>query len=144
MVPTLAVIFAFMEEGPELALAEASLHKLRRVHERALAGLEVMKRAGVKMGFGTDLMGRHHTRQGTEFSLRRQVLTPFDILQSATAVNAELLQMQGKLGVVKPGALADLIVVDGNPLENIDLLAAANGHHLTHIMVDGRIVRRRG
>jgi imidazolonepropionase-like amidohydrolase len=101
-----------------------------------------MKRAGVKMGFGTDLLGLHqHTRQGTEFTLRRQVLTPFDILHSATAVNAEILQMGGRLGVIKTGALADLLVVDGNPLEDINLLAA-NGRHLTHIMVDGHFVKR--
>jgi len=49
--------------------------------------------------------------------------------------------MEGKLGVVKPGALADLLVVNGNPLQNIDLLAA-NGRHLTHIMADGRFVKR--
>jgi imidazolonepropionase-like amidohydrolase len=100
-----------------------------------------MKRAGVKMGFGTDLLGLQHTRQGTEFTLRSQVLTPFEILHSATAVNAEILQMGGKLGVIEPGAFADLLVVDGNPLINIDLLAT-NGRHLRHIMVDGRFVKR--
>jgi imidazolonepropionase-like amidohydrolase len=67
--------------------------------------------------------------------------SPFDILHSATAVNAEILQMQGKLSVVKLGALADLLVIDGNPLENIDLLAAG-GRHLTHIMTGGRFVKR--
>jgi imidazolonepropionase-like amidohydrolase len=49
--------------------------------------------------------------------------------------------MQGKLGVVKEGAYADLLVVAGDPLANIDLLAA-NGRHLTHIMLDGRFVKR--
>jgi imidazolonepropionase-like amidohydrolase len=141
VVPTMAVIFALMEEGPRLP--EASLQKLRKVQGGALEGLQIMKRAGVKMGFGTDLLGAQHVRQGTEFTLRSQVLTPFDILHSATAVNAEILQMGGKLGVIKPGAFADLLVVEGSPLENIDLLAA-NGRHLTHIMVDGRLVKRPG
>src|SRR6185312_522443 len=108
--------------------------------EHALKGLEIMKRAGVKMGFGTDLLGDQHTRQGTEFTLRSRVLKPFDILHSATAVNAEILQMEGKLGVVETGAFADLLVVDGNPLENIELLST-DGGHLTHIMVDGRFVK---
>jgi imidazolonepropionase-like amidohydrolase len=141
VVPTMAVIFALMDDGPRLL--EASLQKLRKVQGRALEGLQIMKRAGVKMGFGTDLLGAQHVRQGTEFTLRSQVLTPFDILHSATAVNAEILQMGGKLGVIKPGAFADLLVVEGNPLENIELLAA-NGRHLTHIMVDGRFVKRPG
>jgi imidazolonepropionase-like amidohydrolase len=139
----MAVIFALMDDGPQMGLLDASVKKLQKIHERALEGLQIMKRAGVKMGFGTDLLGVQHTRQGSEFSLRSQVLSPFDILHSATAVNAEILQMKGKLGVVKPGAFADLLVVEGNPHEDIDLLAA-NGRHLTHIMVDGRFVKRPG
>jgi imidazolonepropionase-like amidohydrolase len=141
VVPTLSVCFALMEDGPRIGLPETSRQKLLKVHERALSGLEVMKRAGVKIGFGTDLLGEQHTRQGTEFRLRSEVLSPFEILRSATAVNAEILQMEGKLGVIKAGALADLLVVDGNPLANIDLLAS-NGRHLTHIMVDGRFIKR--
>jgi imidazolonepropionase-like amidohydrolase len=141
IVPTISVIFALSDDGPKLL--PASLQKLRMIQARALSGLQIMKEAGVKMGFGTDLLGAQHTRQGTEFTLRAQVLTAFDILHSATAVNAAILQMEGRLGVINQGALADLIVVDGNPLENIELLAA-NGRHLTHIMVDGRFVKRPG
>jgi imidazolonepropionase-like amidohydrolase len=141
IVPTMAVLFALMQDGKHEDVPETSMKKLLRVHDYALKGLEIMKRAGIKMGFGTDLLGDQHTQQGTEFTLRKEVLTPFDILHSATAVNAEILQMQGKLGVVKAGALADLLVVDGDPLANIDLLAA-NGCHLTHIMIDGRFVKR--
>lgn len=141
VVPTISVVFALMEDGTEKRVPEASLRKLVKIHERALGSLEIMKRAGVKIGFGTDLLGEQHTRQGTEFTLRREVLTPFDILHSATAVNAEILQMKDKLGTIKPGALADLLVVDGNPLMDIGLLAS-NGSHLTHIMVNGRFVKR--
>jgi len=141
IVPTVAVIFALADDGPAMGLRMESQRKLERLQEASLNGLETMKRAGVRMGFGTDLLGDQHTRQGTEFTLRNRVLTAFDILHSATAVNAEILQMEGKLGVVKPGAYADLLVVDGNPLENIGLLAA-NGRHLSYIMANGRFVKR--
>ena len=141
VVPTMAVIFALLEDGEAKGVPPVSMQKLLKIQEGALSGLQIMKRAGVKMGFGTDLLGEQHTRQGTEFTLRRQVLTPFDILHSATAVNAEILQMQGRLGVVKAGAYADLLVVNGNPLQDIGLLAA-NGKHLTHIMVNGQFVKR--
>jgi imidazolonepropionase-like amidohydrolase len=141
IVPTISVLFALMEDGVAMGMPEVSRQKLQRVHDGALKGLQIMKRAGVKMGFGTDLLGPQHTRQGTEFLLRSQVLSSFDILHSATALNAEILQMGGKLGVVKAGAFADLLVVDGDPLTNIELLAA-NGRNLTHIMVDGRFVKR--
>lgn len=143
VVPTMAVLFALLDDGTQMGMPEVSRRKLLEVHEHALRGLQIMKRAGVKMGFGTDLMGNQHTRQCTEFTLRSQVLTPFDILHSATAVNAEILQMQDRLGVVKPGALADLLVVEGDPLAQLDLLAAG-GRHLTHIMVDGCFVKRLG
>jgi imidazolonepropionase-like amidohydrolase len=143
VVPTMATIYALMEDGPQMGMLEVSRQKLLRVYEHALKGLEIMKRAGVKMGFGTDLLGKLHMRQGSEFTLRSQVLAAFDILHSATAVNAEILQMEGKLGVIRPGALADLLVVNGNPLEDINLLAA-NGRHLTHILVDGRFIKRPG
>ena len=141
VVPTMATIFALKDIGRELGLNAESYEKLLMAAERAIAGLAVMKKAGVKMGFGTDLMGQTHTRQGTEFSLRRQVLEPFDILHSATAINAEILNMQGQLGIVAPGALADLLVVDGNPLHDIELLAA-NGAHLSLIMNNGRFSKR--
>ena len=143
VVPTMAVIFALTDDGAAMGVPDVSMKKLRKLHQRALEGLGIMKRAGVKMGFGTDLLGEQHTRQGTEFSIRSEVLSPFDILHSATAVNAEILQMQGKLGVIKAGAFADLLVVDGDPLADISLLAT-DGRHLTHIMVDGRFVKRPG
>jgi imidazolonepropionase-like amidohydrolase len=142
VVPTLATLFVLMEDGSKLGLSESSMQKLLQVHERGLGSLEIMRRAGVKMGFGTDLLGAQHTRRGLELTLRSQVQTPFEILHSATAINAEILQMQGKLGVIQAGAFADLLVVDGNPLADIDLLAAPDGRHLTHIMIDGRFVKR--
>lgn len=141
VVPTMATIFALKDLGRGLGLTEDSYQKLLMVAECATSGLSIMKKAGVKMGFGTDLVGQTHTRQGTEFSLRREVLEPFDILHSATAINAEILNMQGQLGVVAPDALADLLVVDGNPMHNIELLAA-NGAHLSVIMNDGRLNKR--
>lgn len=141
VVPTMATIFALKDIGRELGLSEDSYQKLLLVAERALSGLSIMKNAGVRMGFGTDLLGQTHTRQGSEFTIRRQVLQPFDILHSATAVNAEILDMQGQLGVVAPGALADLLLVDGNPMRDIELLAA-NGAHLSVIMKDGRFSKR--
>ena len=76
------------------------------------------------MGFGTDMLGDMHTRQCTEFTIRSEVLEPIDILRSATSVNAKLLGQEGTLGCIKPGALADLLVVDGNPLEDLSVLGA--------------------
>jgi imidazolonepropionase-like amidohydrolase len=142
VVPTMATIFALKDIGRELGLGAASYDKLLQVADAAINGLAVMKEAGVKMGFGTDLLGQTHTRQCSEFTLRREALDAFDILHSATAVNAEILGQQGRLGIVAPGAFADLLVVDGNPLRDLNLLAA-DGAHLSVILNDGRFAKRR-
>jgi imidazolonepropionase-like amidohydrolase len=143
VVPTMAALFSLMQPNSQAVMLEASREKLRKVHDYAFRGLEVMKREGVKMGFGTDLVGDNHTLQGAEFTQRSEVLTPFDILHSATAVNAEILQLEGQLGVIRPGALADLLLVDGDPLTDIGLLAAG-GRHISYIMVDGQFVKESG
>jgi imidazolonepropionase-like amidohydrolase len=142
-VPTMATLSALAEEGEQLGFPAVSMEKLRRIGDRALGGLEIMKRAGVKMGLGTDLLGAQHVRQSTEFTLRAQVLPAIDILRSACVVNAELLGQSGRLGVIREGAVADLLVVDGNPLEDISLLAR-NGDALAVIMQDGRFHKRSG
>lgn len=140
-VPTMATIFALREAGKELGLPPVSVAKLEMVADSALTGLEIMKRAGVKMGLGTDLLGAQHVRQCTEFTLRAQVLPAIDILRSACSINAELMGETGKLGCVRAGAAADLLLVDGNPLEDIALLAR-NGEALAVIMKDGKFFKR--
>jgi imidazolonepropionase-like amidohydrolase len=140
-VPTMATIAALVEEGGKLGLPAASMEKLKRVGDRGLASLEIMKEAGVKMGFGTDLLGSLHVRQSTEFTLRAQVLPAIDVLRSACSVNAELLGQAGMLGSIRAGAAADLLVVDGNPLEDISILATG-GDRLSVIMSEGRFHKR--
>jgi len=139
-VPTMAIIFSLLDEGEKLGLPAVSMEKLQRLSQFALAGLEVMKRANVKMGFGTDLLGSLHTRQCDEFILRARVEPPIDTLRSACSINAEIIGEQGRLGCIREGALADLLVVNGNPLEDISLLADA-GRRLAVIMLKGRLHR---
>ncbi len=141
IVPTMAVLFALLEEGEKLGLPAVSMEKLRKVSDYTLSGLEIMKRAGVKMGLGTDLLGALHVRQSSEFSLRGQVLAPIDILRSACSINAELLGQTGRLGCIREGAAADLLVVDGDPLQDISILAAG-GERISAIMKDGQFHKR--
>jgi imidazolonepropionase-like amidohydrolase len=136
VVPTLVTYDALYRFGRDLGLAEVSLAKLADVREAGLRSLEILRGAGVKIGYGTDLLGAMHQYQSREFVLRAEAMAPFDIIRSATIVNAELLNQSGELGVVAPGARADLIVVDGDPLRDISLLDG-QGEHLTAIMKDG-------
>lgn len=142
VVPTMAVIYALTELGKQLGLPKVSQEKMVVAYEGALQGMEHMRKAGVKLGFGTDLIGKTYDQQCREFTIRRQVFTPLEILRQATSTAADVLMHGGKLGCVRPGAYADLIVVDGDPLADIELLAA-DGCKLDLIMRDGAIVKNR-
>jgi imidazolonepropionase-like amidohydrolase len=100
-----------------------------------------MKRAGVRMGLGTDLLGSLHVRQSTEFTLRAKVLPSIDVLRSACSVNAEILRETGRLGCIREGAAADILVADGNPLQDISVLGSG-GDRLSIIMKEGRFHKR--
>jgi imidazolonepropionase-like amidohydrolase len=138
----MSVIFVSMEVGPTLGMTADSMAKLEVAAEAAIEGLQHMRDAGVKMGFGTDLLGSTYDQQCREFQFRREVFTPLEMLRQATSLGAEILMQDGKLGCVIPGAYADLIVVDGDPLEDIGLLAA-DGRKLDLIMRAGEIVKNR-
>ena len=140
LVPTLVTYEALHREGKQWGLPQVSLDKLDDVRAAGLASLELAKAAGVKIGFGTDLLGETHHYQAMEFSIRAEALSPFEVIRSATATNAELLNRAGELGVVAAGALADLIAVDGNPLDDLNLLQE-QGKHLPLIIKGGRIYK---
>lgn len=138
-VPTLSIIEAIRAAGASLGLPAVMIDKMREVGGQANRSVELLRQAKAKIGFGTDLLGQLMDQQSMEFRLRREVCTPLEILQSATSVNAELLQMGGKLGTVAPNAFADLLVVDGNPLADITLLERHESIRL--IVRDGRICK---
>ena len=141
VVPTLATYDALHRHGRDFGFPEVSMAKLAEVREAGLGSLEILQRAGVKIGYGTDLLGPMQRYQSREFVIRAEAMAPFDIIRSATIVNAELLNRTGELGVIAPDARADLIVVEGDPLADIALLDG-QGEHLTHIMKDGVFYKR--
>jgi len=141
VVPTLVTYDALERFGADLGLPPVSLEKLQVVRAAGVQSLEILNAAGVSIGFGTDLLGAMQEHQSREFAIRAEVLSPAEILRSATSVNAALLNAEGDLGVVAPGASADLLVVDGNPLADLGLLEH-QGEHLPVIMKDGRFVKR--
>jgi imidazolonepropionase-like amidohydrolase len=92
------------------------------------------------MAYGTDLLGEMHRHQSEEFVIRGRVLPAPLVIASATSIAARLCRMEGQIGAVTPGAYADLIVVDGNPLADLSLLTG-QGRHMRLIMKDGEIVK---
>jgi imidazolonepropionase-like amidohydrolase len=140
IVPTLSTIFAIAEQGRALGFPPQSQEKMDFAVKSAIAGIDAMRRAGVKVCYGTDLLGSTYTQQCREFTLRREVFTPLELLRQATSIAAEMMMMEGQLGCIAPGAHADLIVVEGDPLKDIGLLAA-DGRNLRAIVRGGTVVK---
>jgi imidazolonepropionase-like amidohydrolase len=139
MVPTLVTYDQIAAFGRTYNFPERSMRKLDDVLGDGLQSIEIAVRAGVALGFGTDLLGETHDAQSKEFVLRVQAQAPADVIRSATVVNAELLRCAGELGVVAPGAYADMLLVDGDPLADISLLGG-QGDHLDLIVRAGEII----
>lgn len=138
LVPTLATYDALHRSGPRLGWSREMMAKLEQVRTRGVEAIRIARAAGVRIGFGTDLLGEMHADQSIEFTLRAPAMPASAILQSATSVNAELIGEAGRLGIIAPGAAADLVVVDGNPLDDLALLGG-QGRFLPLIMKGGTI-----
>ncbi len=140
LVPTLATYDALHRNAGRLGWSDEMMRKLELVRTQGVEAIRLARAAGVSIGYGTDLLGEMHADQSLEFTLRAPAMPAAEILRSATAVNAELLGQTGKLGVVAPGALADLVVVDGDPLQDLTLLQQ-QGRHLPLIIKAGKIFK---
>jgi imidazolonepropionase-like amidohydrolase len=140
MVPTLVAYDGMRRRGQQYGLSEYSTQKNKIVLEAGLRSLELCRDAGVKLGFGSDLLGQLRDDQCREFLIRSEVMSPHEIIHSATIVNAEIVQRPGELGELVPGAYADLLVVDGDPYRDLGLFQD-QGAHLAAIMKGGRFYK---
>jgi imidazolonepropionase-like amidohydrolase len=142
LVANLVTYFEMKKHAAEYGMNADMLAKNDLVIDGALKSLEICKRHGVPVAYGTDLLGQLQVAQSNEFTLRTEVLSSAEVIRSATTIGAEVVRMAGRLGCLKPGAFADLLVVDGNPLQNLTLLQD-EGRHLSVIMKGGRFHKNR-
>jgi imidazolonepropionase-like amidohydrolase len=140
LIANLVAYYAMRERAKEFGMTPEMLEKNDLVIDGGLRSLEICKRAGVPVAYGSDLLGQLQVDQSREFQLRSEVVKPIDIIRSATTIGAQVVRQVGKLGCVKPGAFADLIVVDGNPLKRLDLLQG-QGDHIPLIMQGGKLYK---
>jgi imidazolonepropionase-like amidohydrolase len=120
-VPTLITYDLLVKGGKSIGLDDYSIEKLALVGESGRRAVELAHRAGVKIASGSDIVGPGQDRKGRELVVKAEILGAMGAIVSATKTNAELLNLGDRLGTVEAGKLADLIVVDGNPLQNIGL-----------------------
>jgi imidazolonepropionase-like amidohydrolase len=140
MVPTLVTYEALARDGVAAGLPSDLLGKLDRVREAGLQALELAYGAGVPLVYGTDLLGAMHREQLEELAIRAQVQPPIEVIRAATCNAAALFGEAGATGVVAPGARADLLLVDGDPLADLGCLRAPE-RHLKLVMKAGVIYR---
>jgi imidazolonepropionase-like amidohydrolase len=140
LVPTLIIFKALAEEGVADGLPQELAGKLGDMAQRGMGVVEAAHRAGIPMAYGTDLIGAMHRRQSEEFELRADLVPAADLLRSVTVTGAALIRRENELGRVRNGYAADLIAVDGNPLEDIRLLAKPE-QNIKLIIKGGAVVK---
>jgi imidazolonepropionase-like amidohydrolase len=139
LVPTLVTYEALSDEGKDYGVPESVIRKIDEARALGIRALRYAYEAGVKIASGSDLLGPLQNRKARELAIKTQVMSPMESLMSATKTNAELFGMEKDLGTVEQGKLADLLVVDGNPLEDIAILQ--NCSNLKLIMKEGRTIK---
>ncbi|CAD6518492.1 Adenine deaminase [Paraburkholderia hiiakae] len=142
VVPTLVTYDALATHGAQFGLPPDSVAKVASVQQKGRESLEIYAKAGVQMGFGSDLLGEMHAFQTGEFRIRAEVLGNLEALRSATSVAADIVNMKGELGVIAAGAFADVVVLDGNPLDDIGVVAG-EGERIDYVLQRGKIVKAR-
>jgi imidazolonepropionase-like amidohydrolase len=142
LVANLVAYVVMNERAAQFGMDADKLAKNDLVLQGGLKSLEICKQAGVNIGYGSDLLGQLQSEQSREFLLRAEVQRPIEIIRSATTIGAAITRMEGKLGIIEAGAIADLLLVDGDPLEDLGLFQD-QGAHLSAIMKAGRFHKNR-
>ncbi|CAM2171869.1 Imidazolonepropionase-like amidohydrolase [Paraburkholderia sacchari] len=144
VVPTLATLDRLSERGRALGFPEASLAKIDGARSVGRQALALMAREGVKVGFGSDMLGEElHRFQSDEFAVRAQIVGNVEAIRCATNVAADIIREPGVRGTVAVGAAADLVVVDGDPVEDISLLLG-QGEHIPVVIKGGVCMKESG
>lgn len=141
LVPTLVTYDAMGRRGTEIGLTEVGAAKNQEVLAVGKKAVKLARDAGVRIGFGTDLMGELEDEQLAGLRLQCEVLGVHEALRSATSTNAGLLRRED-LGRITEGGCADLVILDGNPFDEPSVLW--DGSRNRTVVKAGRVVASGG
>jgi imidazolonepropionase-like amidohydrolase len=112
-----------VERGPALGYSDETLRKTEMTNDRQRENFAKAVKAGVKIAFGTDSGIYPHGMEAKNLAFHvRFGQTPIEAIRSATLTSAELLGWEDRVGSLRPGRYADLIAVDGDPLDDVTVL----------------------
>ncbi|WP_026908351.1 metal-dependent hydrolase family protein [Paucisalibacillus globulus] len=138
LVPTLLAPVAVLENAAEVGMPESAVAKSREVIEHHKASFTKAYKAGVKIAMGTDAGVMKHGTNLRELGLMKDAgMSPMDTIIASTKTAAECLGWEDKVGTLEKGKLADIIVVKGNPLE--DIYSLANNDNIQVVIKDGKV-----
>jgi imidazolonepropionase-like amidohydrolase len=140
LVPTIVTYEMISRMGKDLGIPANNVRKINEAKEKALEALAIADRVGVKIASGSDLLGPMQVYKGTELELKARVLGPMGAIVASTKMNAELIRRERDLGTIEAGKLADMILVDGDPLGDIAVLQQYQ-EKITLIMQGGHLYK---
>ena len=139
LVPTITTYELIDSLGAGFGVPAFQLEKIRLAKQGCFDSLRVALAAGVEIGSGSDLLGPMQSFKTMELALKARVMGPMAALVSATRTNAELFGLADRIGTLEAGKWADVIVVNGDPLDNIEVLREAGNVSL--VMKEGQVLK---
>jgi imidazolonepropionase-like amidohydrolase len=139
MVPTLQTIDLLVAHPEWWSLPPEKVARLNEVQAEAAKSVKLADEVGVQVASGSDVVGPWQGHRGEELVIKARLIGSHKAILSATAVNAELFRMADRIGTVEAGKEADLILVSGEPLDRVELLADPDCVPL--VLKGGRIVK---
>jgi imidazolonepropionase-like amidohydrolase len=140
LVPTLITYDMIDKHGPAQGVPENMLRKIQQAKERGEEAVRIAMAAGLDIGSGSDLLGTMQPHKTKELTLKASIMGNMSALVSATSANARLFQLNERIGTAAEGMQAYLIVVDGNPVDDITILESPRNVRL--VMKEGAVLKR--
>lgn len=139
MVPTMGVMEVLVRESGAQGVSADNMAKLGLVMDHVPASVGLAAESGVRVGSGSDLLGKRQTSRAEELSIKSKLLGPMEAIVSATGTNARLFRMEDRIGAVQKGMAADLVAVNGDPLTDLDLFS--DPANIRMVLKGGRVVK---
>ncbi len=144
LIPTLSALYHILTKGVEAGIPRFAVEKTLAVEPFHVESVRMAREAGVHIAMGTDAGTPFNTHGNNLGELERLVergFTPMEALVAGTRIASEVLGLESQIGTIEVGKLADLVVVEGNPMEDVKMLLSEESVHL--VMQGGKLVKEK-